>query len=358
MFRLGRGDTVAVALSGGVDSAMAAHRLQQAGIQVAAFHLILSPQMQSLPEAQQAAKILELDLHVLDVSREFERLVVDPFVKGYLRGETPSPCVACNPLVKFGLLASQAAGLGARYLATGHYAGLNFPADGEPPCLIRPRDAHKDQTYFLCRLQPEQLAAAVFPLADMTKDEVRLEAEKLGLVPKAESQEICFLAGADYRAFVADRLEKPSYGEGRFVDMTGREIGRHQGFWRYTVGQRRGLGLPGPEPYYVLALKPDSNEVVVGTKQETFSRRFLIRDLVLNRNLEETVFSALVQVRSRHKPTPATVEIVGNQRAMVMFDTPQSAIAPGQAAAIYQDRCLLGGGWIDTRTDMTDSSGR
>ncbi len=311
-----------------------------------------------LAEAQQAAKILELDLHVLDVSQEFERLVVEPFVQGYLRGETPSPCVACNPQVKFGLLASQAVGLGARYLATGHYAGLNFPADGGPPWLVRPRDTQKDQTYFLSRLQPGHLASAVFPLADMTKDEVRQEAGRLGLVPKAESQEICFLAGADYRSFVADRLENASWGKGRFVDATGRELGRHQGFWRYTVGQRRGLGLPGPEPYYVLSLKPDSNEVVVGTKLDTFGRTFFIHDLVLSRDLTASAFSALVQVRSRHRPAPATIEVLGNGRARVTFDTPQSAIAPGQAAAIYQGQRLLGGGWIQSRTDMTDATGR
>jgi tRNA-specific 2-thiouridylase len=358
MFRLGRGDTVAVALSGGVDSALAARRIQQAGIQVAAFHLILSPQIKSLPEAQKAAKILELDLHVLDISQEFERLVVDPFVQGYLRGETPSPCVACNPAVKFGLLASQAAGLGARYLATGHYAGLNFPAGEGPPGLVRPRDSHKDQTYFLCRLKPEHLESAVFPLADMTKDEVRKEAEQLGLVPKAESQEICFLAGSDYRSFLDDRLDKTSWGEGCFVDTDGRELGRHKGFWRYTVGQRRGLGLPGPEPYYVLALRPDTNEVVLGTKLDTFARAFSIRDLVLSQNLEEPVFIAHVQVRSRHRPAPATVEVLGNGMAEVTFNEPQSAIAPGQAAAIYQGKRLLGGGWIDSLNAIAEESGR
>lgn len=334
---------------------MAARRIQQTGIRVAAFHLILSPHMTSLPEAQQVAKLLELDLHVLDVSEEFERLVVEPFVQGYLRGETPSPCVACNPAVKFGLLASQASGLGARFLATGHYAGLHFPADSEIPCLTRPRDSRKDQTYFLCRLRPEHLAAAVFPLADLTKDQIKAEAEKLGLASKNESQEICFLAGADYRAFVAERLGKKAWKEGRFVDTTGRELGRHQGFWRYTVGQRRGLGLPGPEPYYVVALRPETNEVVIGTKSDTFGQTFFIRDLVLSHRLEEQRFSALVQVRSRHKPAPAVVEVLGDGRAMITFDTPQSAIAPGQAAAIYQGSRLLGGGWIETIVETNES---
>lgn len=340
------GDRVAAALSGGVDSTVAARMLQELGLDVLAFHLMISRRQSAADQALEAARALGLELEVLDVSDEFERLIVEPFVKGYARGETPNPCTACNPTVKFGLLWEKARERGAVRIATGHYAALEPRPDGAGPALVRALDQAKDQTYFLCRLEKAMLDRAAFPLAGLTKAEVRRRALDLGLSPRVESQEVCFLAGEDYRGFIKDRLGEKALRPGDFVDARGRVLGRHQGLYSYTVGQRRGLGLPGPEPYYVLALDPGLNRVVIGTKKQTLARGFFARDMVWSVNPPGSSFQALVQVRSRHRPARARVRLLTETRIEVVFERPQSALTPGQAAAVYSDRTLLGGGWI------------
>ena len=343
------GDRVAVALSGGLDSAVAARRLLELGLDVLAFHLVLSPEDTGLDPARAAARTLGLDLKVLDLREEFEKLIIEPFIRTYARGETPSPCIACNSVIKFGLLRERAEGLGARRLATGHYAALARRPGSAGPVLLRPADRAKDQTYFLCRLSPDMLARAAFPLAGLTKAQVRSRAEDLGLGRRPESQEVCFLAGRDYREFIKARLGRDAAEPGEFVDIEGRVLGRHRGLSGYTVGQRRGLGLPGPAPYYVLALEPDRNRIVIGTKEQTLTRRCLARDVIWSARPPETAFNALVQVRSRHRPAPARVSLLNGDRIEVVFERPQSSVAAGQAAAVYAGQTLLGGGWIERR---------
>lgn len=345
--RLRAGDCVAVALSGGVDSAVAARLLQERGCRVLAFHMVLTPENSSMSAAQDAARTLGLDLVTADLTAEFDRLVVEPFVRSYARGHTPNPCVVCNPLVKFDLLWQRARLLGATYLATGHYAALIDPLDGSGLRLVRPRDRRKDQTYFLCRLSREAINRAVFPLADMSKPQTREWAARLALSPRPESQDICFLAGGDYRSLVRERLGDAVSRPGDFVDVHGRPMGRHRGLMEYTIGQRRGLNTPGPEPYYVLALDPAANRVVLGTKAQTRSRRFTVRDTVWNSEPPGADSDVLVQIRSRHVPAPARVHILPGGRTEVEFHQPQESITVGQAAAFYVEDVLLGGGWID-----------
>ena len=342
---LNRSDPVAVALSGGVDSALAAWKLLQAGFKVLACHLILRPDAQTLPEARAMAARLHLDLKVIDLCDPFEELVIQPFIRTYLAGETPSPCVLCNPLIKFGLLWDRLSGLEVQALATGHYAGLAATADGGR-LLVRPRDRRKDQTYFLGRLGPDELRRTVFPLAMDTKPETIRQAGELGWPVASESQDICFLTDNDYRRFITSRINDSISEPGDFVDLSGRVLGRHRGVFHYTVGQRRGLNLPGPEPYYVLALNPQYNRVVLGTRAQIHSPRLMVRDLVWSTDPPRE-FTAQVQIRSRHRAAPAVVRILPDQRVEVTFDEPQASIAAGQAAVFYQEDAVLGCGWIE-----------
>ena len=338
---LNRSDPVALALSGGVDSALAAWKLGQAGFKVLACHLILRRDAGTLPQAQAVADRLRLELKVIDLSAPFEQLIIEPFVQTYLHGETPSPCVLCNPVIKFGLLWDRLSGLGVQALATGHYAGLSGTAPDRRQ-LVRPRDRHKDQTYFLSRLTQSNLGRIVFPLASETKPEVLRQARELGWSTTSESQDICFLTHNDYRTFITSRLNDSMARPGDFVDLSGRVLGRHRGVFHYTVGQRRGLNLPGPEPYYVLALRPQNNLVVIGTRAQTYSFRLLVRDVVWN-TVPEPTFRARVQIRSRHRAAPALVRVRSDRKVEVTFDQPQASIAAGQAAAFYQGDTVLGG---------------
>ncbi len=336
-----------MALSGGVDSAVAASILLDRGLRVLAFHLLLTGDHSSLPQAEETAKRLGLELHVADLAADFESLVIAPFVRAYAQGRTPSPCVACNPSIKFGLLWDRAALLGADYLCTGHYAGLGPAPGGKGLALHRPLDRGKDQTYFLCRLSAAQINRSLFPLAEISKDLVRRIGDDLELPRRPESQEICFLKDGDYRDFVRKSLGGKDGGPGDFVDPDGRIMGRHQGIWAYTVGQRRGLGVPGPEPYYVLKLDPARNQVVIGVREQSLTRHCSVRDIVWSVPPGETGFSALVQIRSRHRASPAVVRLSNVNSAEVTFEQPQSAVTAGQAAAFYQGDILIGGGWIE-----------
>lgn len=340
------GDIVALALSGGVDSAVSASVLMEAGYRLRAFHMILNRDCNSLKDAEDAANSLGIDLEVYDIADEFERLVVTPFISAYTGGETPSPCVLCNPVIKFGLLARHAFGQGADFLATGHYARLNYETEGGTPVLTRPKDRRKDQLYFLSRLTPGMLSRVIFPLADFTKDEIKEKAVELGIKERGESQEICFLGDEDYRSFLRKRLGAEVFRSGDFVDVDGRKMGRHRGLVNYTIGQRRGLGIPGPEPYYVVGLDPKKQRVIIGTKKDTFSKTLGVKDIVWSVAPKEKRFTSEVQIRSRHRPAAADVRMRGDHEADVEFLEPQSSITPGQAAAFFHGDVLMGGGWI------------
>lgn len=342
---LEKGATVAVALSGGVDSFAAAWLLKQAGFRPLGLHLVLR-RGQDASSAQRAASRLGIELTVLDLTAEFEHLVIEPFVQAYLDGLTPNPCAACNPAVKFGLAAQAALGLGAQCLATGHYTRRVVTGDGLV-LLARPHDRAKDQTYFLCRLSPAQAAFALFPLAGLSKNQARVIAAQAGFSPgHGESQDICFLPGGDHAGFIARRKGAEALREGEIVNRDGRVLGRHQGLLRYTVGQRRGLGVPAPRPYYVLELQPDPNRLVVGFKEDTLENELRVREAVWALRPEKDEFRALVQVRSRRAPAPALIRQESKTSFSVWFDQPQPSLAPGQAAAVFDGETLLGGGWI------------
>ena len=360
-------------MSGGVDSSAAAAMLQEAGHELVGFTMQLWNQNRNLSvdehgaplpsrccslddvyDARRVAEDLGFPFYVLNLERDFERDVVEPFVASYLAGETPIPCVACNSRLKFASLDRLARSLGCEKVATGHYARVRFDEGARRHRLVRGRDARKDQSYFLWELTQEQLAHALFPLGELTKEDARVAARRHGLAvaEKGESQEICFVPDGDYAGFIDRYLAAEGRAEetpraGEIVDAGGRVVGRHGGIHRYTVGQRRGLGVSRQLPLYVVRVDAERNRVVVGEGDELLRREFEAAGVnwIAFDGPAEPV-RAEVRVRYRHEAAPATVEMIGGRRARVLFDEPQRAVTPGQAAVFYRGDEVLGGGWI------------
>ncbi|MEW6388294.1 MAG: tRNA 2-thiouridine(34) synthase MnmA [Thermodesulfobacteriota bacterium] len=341
---------VAVALSGGVDSAVAAALLVRQGWQVLGVHLRLSEAGAPGKQLTALAHSLGISLIELDLRREFTARVVKYFVSEYSRGHTPNPCVQCNAAIKFGYLWEHLRSQGVSYLATGHYVRLKPDAQGTLG-LYRGRDRTKDQSYFLCRLPRQLLPHLIFPLGEMTKKEVRTRYHDLGL-PSApscrESQEICFLEGQPYQEFL--RSYRGGRGQaGDLVDRQGRVLGRHRGIIGYTVGQRRGLGVPAREPYYVLEIQPETHRVVIGPKAELYSVGLLAHQVNWLIDPPSKELEARAVIRYRHPGVSARLIPLGPTEIKAVFATPQAAVAPGQAVAFYLNDQLLGGGWIERR---------
>ena len=360
-------------MSGGLDSSVTALLLARRGEPVVGLSMLLWDRSEEsangrccgaldLGDARRVAQQVGIPHYTLRLDREFRQQVVDPFVDDYLAGRTPSPCVRCNTWIKFDLLLERARQLGAGRVATGHYARLvDGPAGRE---LHRAADAGKDQSYFLFELSPEQLAAAEFPLGEMTKPEVRQLAREAGLVvaEKGESMEVCFVAGGVREFVEREAAERGASGPGgvavvasaepaRVVDRGGRELGRAEPYYRYTVGQRRGLGVAGGRRLYVLAIDPAENRVTVGGEEELAASglrgerlHWINPDLDLADSAGE--IEATVKIRSRHPGVPALVRPLPDRRAEVEFATPQRGVAPGQAAVFYRGTRVLGGCWI------------
>ncbi len=364
---------IAVAMSGGVDSSAAAAILKDAGHELVGFTMQLWNQRRGLNvdengeplpsrccslddvyDARRVAGELGFPFYVLNLEREFERDVVEPFVNAYLEGETPIPCVACNSRLKFASLDRLAQSLGCEKVATGHYARVVFDEGSKRYRLLRGLDARKDQTYFLWELTQEQLSHAMFPLGEMSKSEVREEARGAGLAvaEKSESQEICFVPDGDYAGFIdryleAEGREDLAPGKGEIVNTRGERVGEHGGIHRYTVGQRRGLGISNPLPLYVVRVEAEENRVVVGEAEELLSSEFEaagVNWVAFDEPASEV--RADVRVRYRHTEAPATVEPLGGARVRVRFDEPQRAVTPGQATVFYRGEEVVGGGWI------------
>jgi len=361
---------VVVAMSGGVDSSVAAWLLKEEGwdVQGVTFDFQLEgPPYAPAEDAAQVCRFLGIPHRLVEKREEFRDLIVQAFCEEYLSGRTPNPCVRCNPLMKFRLLLAIADEIGAEAVATGHYVNAGRVAQwkgshGSPsekaatPVLADERfavwrgvDERKDQSYVLYGLSQPQLARCVFPLGRRRKPEVRDLAARLGLHThnRPDSQEICFIPDNDYGAFL-ERTTPEFIKPGPLVDTAGKQIGRHAGIHRFTVGQRKGLGVALGSPRYVVRIEPETSTVVVGEKDETFAGTFVARGLNwMAMPPPSATFTADVQIRYTHEPKRAVImPLKDGESAQVMFERPESAVTPGQAAVFYQDDLVLGGGVI------------
>ncbi|MBW1782568.1 MAG: tRNA 2-thiouridine(34) synthase MnmA [Deltaproteobacteria bacterium] len=341
---------VVVALSGGVDSAMAAVLLKAAGWDVCGLYFVLSSVAASKGErVRRIAARIGIPLKIVDLSERFETEVVGPFCDTYLAGLTPNPCVTCNQRIKFNALYRYAEERNIRCLATGHYVRLDTRERAGGTALLRGMDKVKDQSYFLQRLGQDTLSRAVFPLGDLTKDEIRRRARDMGLPCHShpESQEICFISGMDYREFVEKKRGVGVRQKGVIVNAEGVSLGVHEGVYRYTIGQRHGLGIASSRPYYVKEIRPDQNQVVVGRREALFTRIVHARDVRwIQGPPNESPVKMEAQVRYRHRAAPGRLEVLSPDEIRFVFDRPQWAVAPGQALACYDGDRLIGGGWI------------
>jgi tRNA-specific 2-thiouridylase len=341
---------VAMALSGGIDSAVAAALLRRQGWDLQGVHLRLSPLASPADRVEVLAQRLGIPLTVIDLQREFSREVLDYFVSEYARGRTPNPCVRCNATIKFGRLWEYLRRDGFTHLATGHYARVLLADDGAPG-LFRGVDRRKDQSYFLSQLSRSFLPHILFPLGHMIKEEVWRVYREMGLPVREnerESMELCFIPEGSYQDFIMAQRGF-SGPPGDFVDPRGRLLGRHRGLESYTVGQRRGLGIPAREPYYVIEMQPVRNRVVLGHRPELFSSGLLASRMNWLIDPPAGELEAVAVIRYRHPGVRARITPRGDAGVRVVFETPQSAVAPGQAVAFYDGDRVLGGGWIETR---------
>ncbi|MBW1798127.1 MAG: tRNA 2-thiouridine(34) synthase MnmA, partial [Deltaproteobacteria bacterium] len=345
--------SVVVAMSGGLDSSMAAALLKTTGWEVHGLHFLLpAPALITdarIKAVQMVAEHLQIPFEMIDIREDFERLIIDPFVDAYLQAMTPNPCVRCNALIKFEYLLRYAEENGIHIIATGHYARLGSGDEGSGVELLRGRDGRKDQSYFLHRLNQAHLSRAVFPLGEITKDEAKHQAREMGLpvhsVP--ESQEICFIPENEYRLFVETRRGPGVNKSGNIISADGEKLGEHAGAFRYTVGQRQGLGIASSRPYYVKEIRPEAREVVVARKEALFSTRVeAVRFHWIGEVPLERPIKAQAQIRYRHRAAPGSLEVISPDEVKFIFDEPQWAVTPGQALVCYCGERVLGGGWI------------
>ncbi len=355
------GKRVFAAMSGGVDSSVAALLLREQGFDAVGVHLRLLHNgdlgagresgccsLSDAEDARDTAYRLGMKFYVFDFAAEFREQVARRFAEGCARGETPNPCMDCNRFIKWGALLRRAEALGYGAIATGHYARIAYhPASGRWR-LLRGADREKDQSYFLSRLTQRQLARTLLPLGNFTKTEVRKLAERAGLsvAHKRDSQDLCFAPDGDYAAF-CQRLTGKIAEKGNIIDKNGNIIGKHQGLIRYTLGQRRHLGISSQTPLYVCGRNPADNTLTVGPEESLYSRRLIAGDVNWISMAEPgTPLRAAVQTRYRQPPCPATVAPLPDGKILVEFDAPQRAVTPGQTAALYDGDAVLGAGTI------------
>lgn len=352
---------IVIAMSGGVDSSVAAAILKEQGHDVIGISLQLWDyssgadnrfgtccSLDDMADARRVAEKVGIPFYILNMEKEFKEEVVDYFVGEYLQARTPIPCTLCNQRLKFDHLLKKAEAFGFDYVATGHYASIFRHPSGRLT-VKRGKDATRDQSYFLFNLSREQISKILFPLADIEKTEVREIARSLGLsvAEKSESREICFIPDNDYAKFIAGRVNGDSFKPGNIVDSEGKTLGTHKGYPAFTIGQRKSLNLGGlSEPHYVTHIDPEKNEITVGVRSQLYAEEFFVSGM--NWYLDpESSFEAEVQIRYRHQAVSGQVETLEGGRAAVRLHIPQTAVTPGQAAVFYRDGCIIGGGWIE-----------
>lgn len=352
---------VVVGMSGGVDSSVAAYLLKEQGYDVIGVTMqIWQDEEQAMQEenggccglsavddARRVAAALEIPYYVMNFKKEFKEHVIDYFVEEYQNGRTPNPCIACNRYVKWESLLQRSLSIGAEYIATGHYARVVQLENGRYT-LRRSATLAKDQTYALYNLTQDQLKRTLMPVGEYTKEEVRSIAEKINLriANKPDSQDICFVPDGDYASYIEEEagVKVP---EGNFVLTDGTVLGRHKGITHYTVGQRKGLGLALGYPAFVLEIRPETNEVVIGTKEESMTTQLVARNLnfMSIEDLTEPLH-VFTKIRYNHRGAWCTIEKMGEDEILCTFDEPQRAVTPGQAVVFYDGEYVLGGGTI------------
>lgn len=351
-------------MSGGVDSSVAAVLLKERGYEVIGITINLF----SLPEkycrekmvknywgqgavedARRIALTLDIPLYVVDLREDFKKKVITNFCEEYRRGRTPNPCIRCNQYIKFDLLIKKAKKLQADYIATGHYARVEYDSRSDQYLLKKGKDREKDQSYFLYALTREQLSQTLMPIGDFTKEKVREEAQRLSLpvAQRPESQEICFVQDNDYAEFLRKRIPD-AFRPGPIVDVKRQVLGQHQGIALFTIGQRRGIGIAGPHPLYVLSIQSDKNTIIVGSNDHLYKKKLLASQV--NLIFMEKISKPLVvkaKIRYKHREAKALLSPLDSGQILVEFDKPQRAVAPGQAVVFYEKDVVVGGGTIN-----------
>ncbi|MBW2605020.1 MAG: tRNA 2-thiouridine(34) synthase MnmA [Deltaproteobacteria bacterium] len=347
----------AIAVSGGIDSLMAAHLLKEKGHNVIGIHFVTGyedpvpadtqrPHLSKSHEIFSIAEQLGIDIELFDCSTEFKNGVVDYFIRTYHTGQTPNPCIVCNPLIKFGTVFNFARKLGASTLATGHYARIKGDRHGRFH-LYKGIDPKKDQSYFLARLTQQHLAGARFPLGNMNKSDVIQLADVKGFKPvkKTESQDVCFIKGKNYGDFLA-RQKGFEPKPGLIKDIHGNTLGEHNGLHLFTVGQRRGINCPASEPYYVIRMDTRKNLLTVGFKKDLLASRCNVEDINWIHETPGIPVDVHTRLRYRHTAAASRLIPVNGKKAIIRFEKPQAAVTPGQCAVFYKGDEVLGGGWI------------
>ncbi len=357
---------VIVAMSGGVDSSVAAYLLKEQGYEVEGVTYYMYEQessngqttctsLKSVKEVANVADYLGIKHEIIDIRKEFSKMVIEPFVNAYQKGETPNPCIICNRFVKFPMLLKKAKQRDASYISTGHYAIVDMGSNKSRVSLRKGIDPKKDQSYFLYALNQDILKNLILPLGTMTKEQIKEIALKIGLplAKRQESQEICFIQGSNYKEFVKAHqsyISKP----GPIVHINGEKLGEHKGIYNYTVGQRKGLGMAFHEPLYIIKIDPTTNTIFVGQREYAEKKEFFVTEInwIQERfQTSETFIKAFVKIRSTMKERPAKIYLYnenddGNQIFRIVFDEPQWAPAPGQSAVFYDKDIVIGGGII------------
>ena len=354
---------VVVGMSGGVDSTVAAYLLKEQGYDVIGVTMQIWQDeeetvqeenggccgLSAVEDARRVAAALDIPYYVMNFKKEFQKYVIDYFMDEYLNGRTPNPCIACNRYVKWEALLTRSMEIGADYIATGHYARIDVLPNGRY-AIKHSATRMKDQTYALYNLTQDQLKRTLMPVGEYSKEEIRTIAENIHLkvASKPDSQDICFVPDGDYAEFIR-RESKKEVPEGNFVSTDGKILGRHKGITHYTVGQRKGLGLSLGHPAFVLEIRPETNEVVIGTNEESMTR--FVKANRLNFMAVEDIegeMRAFGKIRYNHKGAPCTVKRTGEDEILCTFDEPVRAVTPGQALVLYDGDYVLGGGTIIT----------